>query len=269
MGRKKKAQSGTNDKRYFTEVEEAAIVKYNQTEDYIDKNIIFTNEIYKPLKKLVHEICKKYQTGTGKFGMADMETMAFSHTWQQIPKFNPNKPNKLGELPKAYSYLGTVCRHYVTNFGKQSYREKLVNDNIEDYKIDYDEIDKSRKDRYILETFEQSNNNDIDIHESILNAIVVEIKNHIDIRTDLTINEIKVGDAIVMIFENWKNICESNDIEKLSNFFAKKKIHQLIKDITNLETKEIKPAFEMYSQIYKLKCVEIMREINDIDDFKL
>lgn len=269
MGRKKKNQNGSNDKRYFTEVEEAAIVKYNQTDDHIDKNKIFTNEIYKPLKKLVHEICKKYQTGTGKFGMVDMETMAFSHTWQQIPKFNPNKPNKLGEMPKAYSYLGTVCRHFVTNFGKQSYKEKLVNDNIEDYKIDYDEIDKSRKDRYILETFEQSNNSDIDVYESILNGIVIEIRNNIDIRTDLTINEIKVGEAIILIFENWKGIYESNDVDKLSNFFAKKKIQQLIKDITNLETKDIKPAFEVFNAIYKSTYAEVINKINEIDDFEL
>jgi hypothetical protein len=265
VGRKKKDKSTS--KNYFTEVEEVAIVKYNQTESIDEKNKIFTQEIYKPLKKLVHEICKKYQTGTGKFGMLEMETMAFSHTFEQIPKFNPSKPNKLGELPKAYSYLGTVCRHYVTNFGKKSWREKLTNDNIEDYKIDYDEIDKSRKDRYILDSYEMHNETHFDMYETLLQRIIDEIKDFIDNKTDLTINEIKIGEAIIMIFENWKNISEENDIQKLSNFFAKKKIQQIIKDMTNLETKEIKPAFEIYMSIYKNKFLEVYNELNELDDF--
>ncbi len=266
MGRKKKDKS--NDKRYFTEVEELAIVKYNKTKSIDEKNKIFTQEIYKPLKKLVHEIAKKYNTGFGKFGPMELETMAFSHVFEQIPKFNPEKPNKLGEMPKAYSYLGTVARHFVTNFGKKSWKEKLTNENIEDYKIDYDEVDKSRKDRYIMVSYEM-HDSQLDIYEILMKRIISVIKDFIERKTDLTKNEVKIGEAIIMIFENWPTISETHELQNLSNFFAKKKMQMMIKDMTNLENKDIKPAFEVYQTLYKEVFSQVHNEINDVDEFDL
>lgn len=270
MGRRKKDKP--QDKNYFGDLEEAAIIKFQNAETIEERNHIFTHQLYKPLKKLVHEIYNRFGTGTGKLvgkdALLEIQTMALTHVYEQIPKFNPNKPNKYGETPKAYSYLGTVCRHFVTNFGKKSYKEKLIHDNIDDYKMDIDEND-NNKNKYIFETYEIDNVQNLDLHETLLNDIILEIKDFMDNKTDLTVNQVKVGEAIIMIFESWKNISTNNDVEKLSNFFTKKKIQQIIKDITNLESKEIKNSFDIFLSIYKEKYKELYTKLNDMDIFNI
>lgn len=269
MGRRKKDKS--KDKTYFGDLEEEAIIKFQNAETIEERNYIFTTRLYKPLKKLVHEIFKRFNSGTGKLigkdAIIEIEAMALTHVYEQIPKFKPDKPNEKGELPKAYSYLGTVCRHFVTNFGKKSYKEKLIHDNIDDYKVDMDDSDLNNKNKYVFETYEMHNNQNLDFYENLLNDVIVEIKDFMDTKTDLTVNQVKVGEALILIFGSWKDI--SDNEEKSSNFFTKKKIQQIIKDITNLETKDIKNSFDVFLQIYKNKYTEFYNEMNEKDSFEI
>ncbi len=264
MGRKPKnpLQKGVANKNYFSDAEEKAIVQYNAEVNSEIKNNIFTRQLYKPLEKLVMFVSKRYTTGpkSGEEGFDEMVTDAFSHVYEQIHKFNPNKPNKLGEFPKAYSYLGTVCRHFVTNYGKKIYKKKLNHDNIEDFKIDFDDFDNGDKEKYIAEVYEYDENPDFDLHETVIEEIRNTIKKHVDSETTLNKNQIKVGNGLVMIFENWKDIYNDTDVTTMTNFYAKKKIFQLLKDITDLNSKEIKDSFHIFQNIYKTKLNEILKK---------
>ena len=263
MGRKPKdpSQKASANKNYFSDTEEEAIVKYNAETDSDIKNDIFTRQLYKPLEKLVMFVSKRYTTGPkpSEDGFDEMVIDAFSHVYEQIHKFNPNKPNKLGEFPKAYSYLGTVCRHFVTNYGKKIYKKKLNHDNIEDYKVDFDEFDKNNKEKYIAEVYEYDENPHFDLHETVLSEIIKTIKTHVETETTLTKNQIKVGNGLLMIFENWKDIYNETDVTSMTKKKKKKKLFQLLKDITDLNSKEIKDVFPMYQNMYNNKLNELLK----------
>jgi hypothetical protein len=265
MGRKPKdpSQKSSGNKNYFTEVEEKAIILYNNETNSDVKNDIFTRQLYKPLEKLVMFVSKRYTTGPklGEDGWDEMITDAFSHVYEQIHKFNPNKPNKLGEFPKAYSYLGTVCRHFVTNYGKKIWNKKLKHDNIEDYKIDFDEYDKNNKEKYIALIDEYDENPHFNLHETILIEMTDKIKSTINIETSLTKNQIKVGNGLILLFDGWKDIYQDTDMTNMTKFFAKKKLFQMLKDVTCLESKDVKEAFPMYQNMYTELCNNIFKRV--------
>ena len=75
-------------------------------------------------------------------------------------------------------------------------------------------------------------------------SIRMELENKI-----LTENEIKVGNALISILENWENIFQGQDA---TNKYNKNLILYYMREITSLGTKDIRNAMKRYKTIYKI-----------------
>lgn len=255
MGRPKK------NKNYFDVVEERAVILYIYdyipeeniailTKEYGDlprptsseeRNVIFEKFLYLPLEKLVNSIVKRYQKHVGRFGLDELIQSSFVHVFENMHKF---KPYREGEIRKAYSYYGAVCKHYMMKKCKDGYKSDT-------HSVDFDEIvGEIEKDlKYSYEIIEENDNK----FEKLLSKLIDSIRLELDNNRNLRINEIKVGEALIIIFKEWKNICDEIEENKISNYFAKKKLQEMLIEITSLQHKDIRASLKVFKTLYFLE----------------
>ena len=73
----------------------------------------------------------------------------------------------------------------------------------------------------------------------------------------LKINEVKVGYSVIDILENWETIFNIDNYERGSNIYAKNKVLYVLREMTLLNSKEIRNALKIYRSIYELLKKEI------------
>jgi len=150
-------------------------------------------------------------------------------------KFHKFKPSK-GK--KSYSYYGTICKHYLLG--------KIIKDDKKlKTLISYEDVssDLEENEEYSYE---------IDGSELDLNYLIYEMSDSIRMELEnkiLTENEIKVGNALISILENWENIFQGQDA---TNKYNKNLILYYMREITSLGTKDIRNAMKRYKTIYKI-----------------
>ena len=119
-------------KNYFTQHTENAIVKYNSTSDFEEKNKIYHEEIHYAFFKLTENIIhtfKFYHTEVDN--IEDLQHEVITFLLSKIHLFNPDKG------AKAYSYFGTIAKRYLILSNAKIYKKKIDVSPIED--IDQDE----------------------------------------------------------------------------------------------------------------------------------
>lgn len=119
-------------KNYFTQYTENAIVKYNSTSDFEEKNKIYHEEIHYAFFKLTENIIhtfKFYHTEVDN--IEDLQHEVITFLLSKIHLFNPDKG------AKAYSYFGTIAKRYLILSNAKIYKKKIDVSPIED--IDQDE----------------------------------------------------------------------------------------------------------------------------------
>ncbi len=251
-------------KNYFDVPEEMAVIKY--IFDYIDpevipilnthygvtftkptegtRNKIFTDSLYRPLEKMVTSIVKRYPKHIDSFGVEELIQASFVHVLEQMHKF---KPWRNGEIRKAYSYYGAVVKHFMMKYSRDSYKYDVSSVNFDAV---YDELENNLELSYEIDL---SKNTPIDPN-LLINNLIDSVQIELDTNTSLKVNETKVGEGIIMIFSNWKNLSDVSDNDEnnklLSNFFTKKKIYEMLKDITSLSSKDIRIAFKVFKNLY-------------------
>jgi len=261
MGRKK------NPNQYFGPVEEQAIIDYQNAITMEEKNIIFTKYLYIPITKLVDAVVKKYHGYIGSCGMEELQARALIHVLSTIQGFDGTRIGKNGQPARAYSYLGTVCKHFCHNHSETAYKKESIIDDVTSYNTDY--IDEQLKTHYLIDNEEEP----IDFLEKFFKKISDDIKLELEHNKKLKVNEIKVGDCIVSILENYKDIFPEDvaqDFEytkkgklkklKYTNIYAKNKILYIIKDQTGLSSKEIAPAMKVFKSFYNISKQNILSE---------
>jgi len=254
LGRPKK------NKNYFDVVEERAVILYIyeniSDEDIIvlekeygvlprpsesERNIIFEQFLYLPLEKLVNSIVKRYQKYVDRFGLDELIQSSFVHVFENMHKF---KPLREGEIRKAYSYYGAVCKHYMMKKCKDGYK-------AETHSVDFEEVfsELEKDSKYSYEILPEIENK----FEKLLSNLIITIRLELDNNRNLRVNEIKVGEGLIIIFNEWKNICDEIEENKISNFFAKKKLHEMLKELTGIQHKDIRASLKVFKTLYFLE----------------
>jgi hypothetical protein len=161
----------------------------------------------------------------------DLHSDTLSFLMMKFHKFKPSKGKK------SYSYYGTVCKHYLLG--------KLIKDDKKlKTLISYEDIapDLEENEEYSYEI----DNQELDLTlliDEISNSIKEELQSKI-----LTENEIKVGNSLVSILENWENVFEGKEA---TNKYNKNLILYYMREMTSLSTKDIRNAMKRYRGIYK------------------
>jgi hypothetical protein len=81
--------------------------------------------------------------------------------------------------------------------------------------------------------------------ERIIDVFLVDLKNYVN-NNNLVDNEFKLGQALIELFDNYGNIFIGND----NNKFNKNIVLLSLREMTNMNTKEIRIFLKKYKSLY-------------------
>jgi predicted SprT family Zn-dependent metalloprotease len=214
---------------YFDVREEQAVVRFLQAETFDEKNKIYNEFLRKPLDKMISSIIRRYKLYRKDMDFYEIHIDTHSFLMTKIDKFKPAKEKK------AYSYFGTICKNYL--MGQIIKDQKDMN-----RKISYEDISSNLENNT---DFSYSIDREVFDSELVIKNFLNEIDEFIS-QEGLSENEIKLGQALYDLFENYDNIFIGTD----NNKFNKNIILLSLREMTNLNTKEIRSSMKKYKVIY-------------------
>ena len=214
---------------YFDVREETAVVMFLQAETMKERNEIYNEFLKKPIEKMVSSIIRRYKLYRKDMSFDEILNDTHSFLITKSDKFIPDK-NK-----KAYSYFGTICKNYL--MGQIIKDQKDTN-----RKVSYEDISSSLEERPDLVYYIE---NDVVESDKIITDYIIQLKTFIDV-SSLNENEVKLGYALLELFENYDSIFIGNDNKK----FNKNLVLMSIREMTNLSTKDIRLSMKKYKKLY-------------------
>jgi len=215
---------------YFGPDQEEAVVNFLTSESYYERNKIYNQFLKAPIEKMVESIIRRYKLYRKGFEYEDIHSDTLSFLMTKMHNFKPDK-NK-----KAYSYFGTICKHYL--LGQLIKDEKKMKSDIP-YEDAYKTVE--TMDEYVYEIDDEKINMDSLIME-VIDGIKLEIKN-----SKISENEIKIGNALITILENWETIFEQSES---GNKYNKNLILSYIREMCDLSTKDIRVGMRRFKKLY-------------------
>lgn len=228
------AKRGRKRKGYFYEEQEQAVVDYLNEKDDKKREVIFNTWLHPAFTKMVDCIIRRYKFfyTTEDYNQTWVDT--YSYLITKLDKFDPSKGTK------AYSYFGTVCKHYLI---MKAEKYEKVKEKLESYE---DNLQWLSNHNQTAEA--EAENNQLEFLNKLIDGTCHEIQKVIDTEAiTLTDNEIKVGLALINVFQNWSEIF----MEDLgSKKFNKSKILLHLKELTRLKTPEIRNNMKRFKCVY-------------------
>lgn len=233
--KKRGRKPNANRTGYFYEEEEEAFKEYIMCKDDRQRNKIFRQKLYKPFATMIESIIRRYNlfVPSEEFSDTFNDTLGFLIT--KADKFDPTKGYK------AYSYCGTVCKRYLLHQREKDMKRR-------DTTLSYDQL------------YNNGNNDDREDNKSdaetkmMNNAIfkrqieeleTILANNEYD-NTPLTINEERVGYALLELFSNWDTLFPVSSDKK----FNKSVFMLFVREYTGLPTKAVTEAMKKFKTIY-------------------
>ena len=219
-----------NDPKFKTNPEKAKEIWTGTSEDAYERDRIYNRDLKDPLNKMIESIIRKYKLYPKGMTFEDIHT----DTLSKMSKFNFDA-NK-----KSYSYFGTICKNYL--LGRLIKDDKKMKQNVS-YEDVYRVVEERPENIYYIDEHQD---------KTPLDKFIIEISDSIKEemgKSKLNENEIKVGDALITILDNWETIFEQ--VES-GNKYNKNLILSYIREITGLTTKDIRLGMRRYKKIYKL-----------------
>lgn len=223
---------------YFGPEEEKAVNDYLSSSDELERNQIYNQWLKDPLDKMIESIIRRYKLYRKGESFEDLHSDTLSFLMTKAHKFE----NARGK--KAYSYYGTICKHYI--LGLLIKDEKYTKQTAS-----YEDISSSIEERedlsYVID------NDDIIMDEFLL-KIISGIKKELNdedlpIKKRLSDNEKKVGLALIEILKNWET---TFDTMSGGSKYNKNSVLETMRNYTNLSTKDIRISMKRFKQLYEI-----------------
>ena len=214
---------------YFDVREENAVRKFLITEDSMERNKIYNEFLRAPLDKMISSIIRRYKLYRKDMDFEEIHCDTHSFLMTKVDKFKPSK-NK-----KAYSYFGTICKNYL--MGQIIKDQKDMN-----RKVSYEDISLSLEQRPDMIYTIDSDQLDMEV---VIKKYLNDLREFINSES-LSDNEVKLGYALIDLFENYESIFSSTD----NNKFNKNIILLSLREMTNLSTKEIRNSMKKFKKLY-------------------
>jgi hypothetical protein len=206
--------------------------------DVINRDLIFNEHLKAPLDKMVESIIRRYKLYRKGETFEDLHGDTLSFLMTKVHKF------EAGRGKKAYSYFGTIAKHYI--LGLLIKDEKYMKQNYS-----YEDMSSSIEERedltYVID-------NDGFMMDDFIGQLSNGIKDELDDENQppkkkLNDNERKVGLALIEILENWETAFESMEGGSKYN---KNSVLETMRNYTNLSTKDIRLAMKRFKDMYEL-----------------
>lgn len=241
---KQRGRKRTND-LYFGPEEEIAVVKFLECNDEIERNAIYNKWLRAPFDKMIESIIRRYKLYRKGVSFEDLHSDTLSFLITKADKFEKDSGKK------AYSYYGTICKHYILGL-------LIKDDGVLKQLYSYEDLSQSYLDDREDLQYEMEDENDFIISDFI-NKLTNNIKKQIDNnenlppKKQLNDNEIKVGFALIDILGNWE---ETLDVMNGGSKFNKNSVLETMRNYTNLSTKDIRASMKRYKDIYSLLKID-------------
>jgi hypothetical protein len=234
----KKKGRKPNPNNYFAEVEENAVREYLTATTMDQKNKIYNKFLKIPLDKMISSIIRRYKLYRKDMSFEEIHVDTHSFLMTKVDKFKPSKEKK------AYSYFGTICKNYL--MGQIMKDQKETN-----RKISYEDIsaDLQHSPDMIYHI-----DDDTLTTEEIIKKFLIKLKDSMGEKA-ITEQEVKLGQALYDIFENYNDIF----LDTSNNKFNKNVILFELREMTNLSTKEIRTSIKRYKKVYFQLVQELLK----------
>ena len=236
-------------KGYFYEEQENAVKDYILATNDYTKNKIFNNILLPAFTKMIESIIRRYDLHIPNEEFEDTFNDTLSFLMMKINHFDPEKiSKKTGKKFKAYSYCGTVCKNYLLH-KRIEYTKEL--EKSSSYDVMCDEI--NNDERYVNIDSEH-----VLFMTELINSSIKAIKDIMQTNTKkgLSEKEIRVGNALINLLENWEDILVYDGSNKLN----KSNILFYLRESTMLSTKEVRDSMKKYKNAYIILKEKIVRE---------
>lgn len=236
---KKRGRKPKTTTNYFDVREEQAVIRFLSASTYQEKNEIYNEYLRAPLDKMIESIIRRYKLYRKGMEFKDIHVDTHSFLITKVDKFKPAKGKK------AYSYFGTICKNYLMG-------QIIKDQKDQNRKISYEDISTSLESRpdliYHLE-------HDKIEPSQVIKHFLKEMEDFME-ETNLNKNEVKLGYALLELFENYETIFIGTD----NNKFNKNIILLSLREMTNMSTKEIRTSMKKYKTLY----YELVKKINNL-----
>ena len=214
---------------YFDVREENAVREFLIATTSEEKNKIYNQFLRHPLDKMISSIIRRYKLYRKDMDFTEIHTDTHSFLMTKVDKFKPSK-NK-----KAYSYFGTICKNYLMG--------QIIKDQKEtNRKVSYEDISSALEERADLSYTIDDEVLEMDF---VITTYLKELKDYIN-TDELNENEKKLGMALVELFDNYQSIFFGSQ----NNKFNKNVILLSLREMTNLNTKEIRTSIKRFKKLY-------------------
>lgn len=230
-GRKRKNEM------YFGPEEEKAVNDYLASTDDAKRNLIYNQWLRDPLNKMIESIIRRYKLYRKGETFEDLHSDTLSFLMTKAHKFE----NSRGK--KAYSYYGTICKHYILGllikdekYTKQTASYEDISSELEErqelsYTIDDDEFSMDAFLKKLIDNIKEELNDE-----------------HLPPKKKLNDNERKVGHALIEILQNWETAFDTMNGGPKYN---KNSVLETMRNYTNLSTKDIRLAMRRFKDLYE------------------
>ena len=286
-----------NDKQYFAEKEEKAVIDYILSDSLEEKNNLYNKILIQPFKIMIETILRRYPIHIGNYGMNEVELNALEHLIDHMIKYRPfiierkafdaeiDKWNKLGDAHRFIYVKDAEVDLHLLNEKKDGFKYRLFNSKaysycqtiIRNYYKDHSKKSYTeRKTNLSFDDYINEINNNIEYTyemeteqqhqlEKLINSVIEKIEDQIDNNSTIKKNEALVGDAIVNVLKNWQVLFMEDSPDgkyekRVTNKFAKNKILLYLKEQTGLSTKEIRIGIKPFKEIYFIEKIDYMED---------
>ena len=220
----KRSSGQQQEKLYFTQVHEDAIVKYAITKDPKIRQELYRGLIGPVFNEMVNKIVFTYKFNNLP-NIEDLKEECKIWITTILDKFDPSKGSK------AFSYFSVITKnwfiHKVKKVSRQNKKEIFLDDAEHQKELDYDNL--------VIYNETDTNRES----EEFWKHLWGEIENWKQL--DLKANEKKVLDAVIVLLK------DPDAIE----IFNKKAIYLYVREITDLNTKQVVNNLNKIRQKYK------------------
>jgi hypothetical protein len=210
---------------YFTKDTENAIIEYNECEDPIQRNIIYTSRIHPAFYKLSEIMIHRFKFYNFDIPHEDVKHEVISFLHEKICKYKE-------ENGKAFSYFSIVAKNYLIAENNKNYYQYKKKHNIE-------AIDSERN---IVN--EQIRSEMIDEQKDFIDMFVELMEEHLSLIFTKQ-RDVQIADSILYLFKTRENIENYN----------KKAIYILIRERTGVKSQYITNIINkmklIYGRLYK------------------
>lgn len=230
--RKRKKKS----KIYFGKDTENAIIKYNQTEDIVERNKIYNERISYAFDKLAENILNTFKFSYFQCSHLEVQQEVVSNLVSNIHKYKPDNG-------KAFSYFSIIAKNFLILYNNGNYRKFKKHVSVDDEETTNIDLE--------LSSIPTNPTNKKEISEFFKLMI-----DYWDVNIEKVFkkqNELQIAYAVLEIFRN------SDRIEN----FNKKALYLYIREMTNCKTQNITKVVNKMKDMQKRIQIEY-KETGDV-----